>query len=252
MNVVIIEDEKMVADDLAGILHEINSDIKICSTLSSVKEAVTYMRTAQTPHLIFSDIQLGDGYSFEVFNEVYTPAPVIYCTAFNQHALEAFNNNGIAYVLKPYSKDTIIKALQKYQLLETAFTPSVNINYSQLLDAVTGKTPRPVTLLVNTANRIIPVKTSDIAFFATAPKGTCLTTFSGEKYELSYPLDELEDICGQEFFRASRQFLVNRAAVKEVLHYGLRKLFVVLSVQTSEEIVINKTKITSFLNWLKG
>lgn len=252
MNVVIIEDEKMVADDLAGILHEINSDITISSILSSVKEAVNYMRSAQTPHLIFSDIQLGDGYSFEVFNEVHTPAPVIYCTAFNQHALEAFNNNGIAYVLKPYSKETIKKALQKYELLEKAFAPAVPIDYSSLLNAITGKTTRTATLLVNTANKIIPVKTTDIAFFGTGHKGTCLTTFANEKYELSYPLDELEEICGREFFRASRQFLVNKSAVREVLHYGLRKLFVVLSVQSNEEIVINKTKITAFLNWLKG
>jgi two-component system, LytTR family, response regulator LytT len=252
MNVVIIEDEKMAADDLAGILQEINSDINISSTLSSVKEAVNYMRTAQTPHLIFSDIQLGDGYSFEVFNEVHTPAPVIYCTAFNQHALQAFDNNGIAYVLKPYSKDTIKKALHKYELLEKAFAPAVNIDYLQLLSAVTGKESRPATLLVNTANRIIPVKISDVAFFGTGNKGSCLTTFANEKYELSNPLDELEDICGQHFFRASRQYLVNKTAIKEVLHYGLRKLFVVLSVPANEEIVINKTRITAFLNWLKG
>ncbi len=251
MNVVIIEDEKMVADDLAGLLHEINSDITISSTLRSVKEAVSYMRTAQTPHLIFSDIQLGDGYSFEVFNEVKSTAPVIYCTAFNQHALEAFDNNGIAYVLKPYSKDTIKKALQKYQLLEKAFTPAVNINYTQLLDAVTGKTPKPATLLVNAANKIIPVKTSDIAFFSTEAKGTSIITFNNEKYNVNYALDELEDICGAQFYRASRQYLVNKTAVKEVMHYGLRKLFVVLTVQTNAEIVINKTKITAFLNWLK-
>lgn len=251
MNVVIIEDEKMVAEDLAAILREIDSGIHITSTLSSVKEAVRYMRSAQTPHLIFSDIQLGDGYSFEVFNEVNTPAPVIYCTAFNQHALEAFNNNGIAYVLKPYSKDTIKKALHKYQLLEKAFTPAVNINYNQLLDVVTGKTVKPLTLLVSSANKIIPVKTSEVAFFGTGARGSSLHTFDNIQYDLNYPLDELEEMCGGNFFRASRQYLINKTAVKEVQHYGLRKLFVVLSVQTSEEVVINKTKITAFLNWLK-
>lgn len=251
MNVVIIEDEKMVADDLARLLHEINNDIIISSTLRSVKEAVTYMRTAQTPHLIFSDIQLGDGYSFEVFNEVKNMAPVIYCTAFNHHALEAFENNGIAYVLKPYSKDTIKKALQKYLLLEKAFTPTVSINYNQLLNAVTGKTPRPATLLVNAVNKIIPVKTNEIAFFSTETKGTSFTTFANEKYRVNYPLDELEEMCGIQFYRASRQYLVNKTAVKEVMHYGLRKLFVVLTVQTNAEIMINKTKITDFLNWLK-
>lgn len=251
MNVVIIEDEKMVADDLATLLQEIDGGIRITSTLSSVKEAVSYMRSGQTPHLIFSDIMLGDGYSFEVFSEVNTPAPVIYCTAFNQHALEAFNNNGIAYVLKPYSKETIKKALQKYQLLEKAFTPAA-IDYANLLDAVTGKTPRPVTLLVSAANRIIPIKTTEVAFFGTGSRGSTLYTFDHLQYDLNYPLDELEAMCGDGFFRASRQYLVNRTAVKEVMHYGLRKLFVVLTVQTADEIVVNKTRITAFLNWLKA
>ncbi|MFN8252391.1 MAG: LytTR family DNA-binding domain-containing protein [Ferruginibacter sp.] len=250
MNVVIIEDEKMVADDLAAMLKEINGDIRITSTLSSVKETVRYMRSGQTPHLIFSDILLGDGYSFEAFSEAGTPAPVIYCTAFNQHALEAFNNNGIAYVLKPYSKDSIKKALLKYQLLEKAFTPAA-VDYTNLLDAVRGKTTRPVTLLVSSANRIIPVKTSDVAFFGTGSRGSTLYTFGNMQYDLTYPLDELEAMCGENFFRASRQYLVNKAAVKEVMHYGLRKLFVELSVQTGEEIVVNKTRITAFLNWLK-
>src|SRR5690242_4562656 len=129
MNVVLIEDEKLVSEDLSDILLSIDDNITISQTVSSVKEAVNYFRNHDSPQLIFSDIQLGDGYSFEIFKELQTTTPVIYCTAFNQHALQAFENNGIAYVLKPYSKNTIKQALDKYQLLKRSFGLQQQVNY---------------------------------------------------------------------------------------------------------------------------
>jgi len=252
MNVVLIEDEKLVSDDLADILHSLDGNINISHTISSVKEAVNYFKQHDTPQLIFSDIQLGDGYSFEIFKELQTNTPVIYCTAFNQHALQAFENNGIAYVLKPYSRNTIKQALDKYQSLKKTFSLHQQINYDSLLAAITGQTVRPQTLLVNYKNKIIPVKIAEVVFFNIEHKATSLVTMQNETYTINQSLDELEEICGQHFFRANRQFLINKAGVKEVLHYGLRKLFVTLSVDTTEQVVINKVKITAFLNWLKG
>lgn len=252
MNVVLIEDEKLVSDDLADILQSLDGNINISKTISSVKEAMHYFKNNVTPQLIFSDIQLGDGYSFEIFKELQTTTPVIYCTAFNQHALQAFENNGIAYVLKPYSKTTIKQALDKYQSLKKTFVLQQQINYDQLIAAITGNVAKPQTLLVNYKNKIIPVKITDIAFFTIEHKTTSLVTLQNQQYSINYTLDELEEICGADFFRANRQFLINKAAVKEVLHYGLRKLFVKLCVETNGEVVINKVKTTSFLNWLKG
>ena len=252
MNIVLIEDEKLVSDDLAEILHSLDGTINISQTISSVKEAVSYFKSHDLPQLIFSDIQLGDGYSFEIFKELQTTTPVIYCTAYNQHALQAIDNNGIAYVLKPYSKATIKQALDKYQLLKKTFGEQQQINYDNLLAAITGKTTRPQTLLVNYKNKIIPVKISDVAYFSIEHKATWLVTLQNDKYNISQTLDELEDMCGDHFFRANRQFLINKTSVKEVLHYGLRKLFVTLSVETHESVVINKVKITSFLTWLKS
>ena len=252
MNVVLIEDEKLVSEDLSDILHSLDDNITISRTISSVKEAVSYFKNHDSPQLIFSDIQLGDGYSFEIFKELQTTTPVIYCTAFNQHALQAFENNGIAYVLKPYSKNTIKQALDKYQSLKKTFSLHQQINYDNLLAAITGQPTKPQTLLVSYKNKIIPVKISDIAFFTVEHKATALTTLQNEKYNINHSLDELEDMCGAGFFRANRQFLVNKASVKEVLHYSLRKLFVNLCVETPEEVVINKVKATGFLNWLKG
>jgi two-component system, LytTR family, response regulator LytT len=252
MNVVVIEDEKLVSDDLTDILQSLDSSITISKTISSVKEAVAYFKNHATPQLIFSDIQLGDGYSFEIFKELHTTAPVIYCTAFNQHSLQAFENNGIAYVLKPYTKTTIKQALDKYQSLKKTFGLQQQVNYEQLISALSGNNvSKPQTLLVNYKNKIIPVKISEVAFFTIEHKTTTLTTLQNGQFSINHTLDEMEEICGTAFFRANRQFLINKTAVKEVLHYGLRKLFVQLSVDTREEVVINKVKTTVFLNWLK-
>ncbi|MGF2413398.1 LytR/AlgR family response regulator transcription factor [Ferruginibacter sp.] len=253
MNVVLIEDEKLVSDDLSDILQSLDGNIHISKTISSVKEAMHYFKNNATPQLIFSDIQLGDGYSFEIFKELQTTTPVIYCTAFNEHALQAFENNGIAYVLKPYSKNTIRQALDKYQSLKKTFVlQQQQINYDQLINAITGNSIKSQTLLVNYKNKIIPVKITDVAFFTIEHKTTSLVTLQNQQYSISHTLDELEQICGADFFRANRQFLINKAGVKEVLHYGLRKLFVNLCVETKGEVVINKVKTTVFLNWLKG
>ena len=251
MNVVLIEDEKLVSDDLSDILHSLDGNITISQTISSVKEAVSYFKDHESPQLIFSDIQLGDGYSFEIFKELQTTTPVIYCTAFNQHALQAFENNGIAYVLKPYSKNTIKQALDKYEALKKTFHLYQQVNYDNLIAAITGNSAKSQTLLVNYKNKIIPIKIADVAFFAIEHKATSLVTLQNQQYSINQTLDELEKTCGANFFRANRQFLINKASVKEVVHYGLRKLFVNLTVATSEEVIINKVKATSFLNWLK-
>jgi len=251
MEIVIIEDEKLVSDDLSDILQSIDKTISITKIISSVKEALTYFKKGTTPQLIFSDIQLGDGYSFEIFNKLQHTVPVIYCTAFNQHALQAFENNGIAYVLKPYTKTTIKQALEKYKLLKQNFTLQQHINYDDLRNALAANSPRPHSLLINNKNKIIPVKITDIAFFTIEHKTTSLVTFKNEKFNISHTLDELEEICGADFFRTNRQFLLNKNAVKEVVHYSFRKLFVNLYVDANVEVIINKEKSTIFLNWLK-
>ena len=252
MDIVIIEDEKLVSDDLSAILQSIDNTINIRKTISSVKEAIAYFSKSTTPQLIFSDIQLGDGYSFEIFNSLPNSAPVIYCTAFNQHALQAFENNGIAYILKPYTRSTIKQALEKYRMLKQNFNTQGQVNYEDLISALVPNSNKTNSLLVSNKNKIIPVKISDIAFFTIEHKTTLLVTFKNERFSINHTLDELEDICGPEYFRTNRQFLLNKNAVKDVLHYSFRKLFVNLCVETDFEVIISKEKSTMFLNWLKG
>ena len=142
MNIVIIEDEVLTAQDLSDILLHLPEKIQVSKTLSSVSEAVTYFREYNPPDLIFSDIQLGDGNSFEIFRQVRISFPVIYCTAFDEFALDAFQNNGIDYILKPFTRKIIQETIQKYIALRqtlscnnpgsTGFLPSLDRAEEQL------------------------------------------------------------------------------------------------------------------------
>jgi two-component system response regulator LytT len=252
MHVVLIEDEKLVSDELCELLIQIDPTISITAILSSVKEAIDYFKEPHTTHLIFSDIQLGDGYSFEIFEATQPTVPVIYCTAYHEHALQAFDHNGIAYVLKPYARESIENAIGKYKMFTNTNDRSLPVNYEALIHTLAGTQPRSQVLLINNGNKIIPVKTSDVACFRVDHKFTSLITFSNLRYQINNSLEELEELCGKAFFRANRQFLINKESIKEVEHYSLRKLFVKLHVKTEEEIIINKTKSAAFLNWLRS
>jgi len=249
MDIVIIEDEQLVANDLANILTHIGEDITVKKILFSVNEAITYFSENTLPQLIFSDIQLGDGYSFEIFKELQQHVPVVYCTAHDHHALEAFNHNGIAYILKPYSNKNIKEALDKCRYFQHTFSSPVN--YDLLLKSISMPKQQLPTLLVNYKNRIIPVKISEVAYFFIENKSVNLVTAGNAKYTVHNTLDELENTTGNMFYRANRQYLVNKKSIKEVIHYGHRKLFLSLDIETDHEIIINKNNMPDFLDWLQ-
>lgn len=252
MHIVLIEDEQLVSDELCELITTIDPTITITAVLRSVKEAIAYFQQHNKTELIFSDIQLGDGYSFEIFKAIQPTMPVIYCTAYHDHALQAFDHNGIAYVLKPYSRTSIENALSKYKMLMKNNGNRSSVSYETLLATITGQQAKPQVLLINNGNKIIPVKTTEVACFKVEHKHTLLTTILNQRFHTNHTLEELENLCGDVFFRANRQFLINKESVKEVEHYSLRKLFIKLHVKTEEEIIINKTKASAFLNWLKS
>ncbi|HMO62891.1 MAG TPA: LytTR family DNA-binding domain-containing protein [Ferruginibacter sp.] len=253
MQVIIIEDEILTAEDLSGILLKLPYTININRILPSVKQAVEYLRNQPPPDLIFCDIHLGDGHSFEIFKQVKTITPVIFCTAYNEYALEAFNNNGIGYVLKPFTKKTIKEAIDKYLALKSnaVFTP---VDFSKVLEALqTGQqAAKNTTLLVNWKDKILPVRIDDIALFSIEYRAVRLFTKSGADYIISQTLDELELMCGSSFYRANRQFLINKTAVQEVQQYTARKLLVKMGVKGNFDITIAKAKVPEFLSWLKS
>jgi DNA-binding LytR/AlgR family response regulator len=254
MEIVIIEDERFTADDLAETIVRVQPDIQIATILYSVKEAVQYFQNNQHPDLIFSDIQLGDGLSFEIFRTITMTPPVIFCTAYDEYALHAFKSNGIDYILKPYGEDTIATALRRYKALRNSFVRRPN-SYDLLSELFSDRiSQQDTSVLVYIKDKIVPLKTSDIALFYTEDETTYLMTFNQTRYHLNKTLEELEKITGNHFYRANRQYLVNRKSIKDVTQWFHRKLVVnlVIPFSTDKSITISKAKAPEFLNWLSG
>lgn len=251
MNIVIIEDEVVVAEDLElNIRKLIDQPVDIVQ-LKSVKEGIAWFKKNDAPDLVFSDIQLGDGLSFEIFIAEPVAVPVIFCTAYDEYALDAFKANGIDYILKPFTQQTLNSALQKYKQLKKIFSTDQNPQFDALMQMLTGKdTQRAASVLVYHQDKIIPVKMEDIALFYLENEVTHLLTFSGKCYFPNKNLDELEKLSGSYFFRTNRQSLICRKAITDVSSFFSRKLSLNLNVPFGEKIIVSKGKASQFLSWL--
>lgn len=252
MKIVIIEDEKLTADDLAETLLRVAHDVQIVAMLDSVSAATAWFRSNQLPDLIFSDIQLGDGLSFEIFKAINISTPVIFCTAFDEYALRAFDANGIDYILKPFDNTTVETALSKYRKLKNQFSPG-KANLEQLIALMEQKKrPQQGAVLVYKHDKIMPVRFDDIALFYIENEITWLITFDNKKFTINKTIETIEETVPEYFFRVNRQFLINRNAIKEASQYFARKLAITLCVPFKETITVSKNKVTEFLNWLSA
>ncbi len=252
MKIVIIEDEKLTATDLAETIASVNPLANIVATLTSVENAISWFRFNQQPDLIFSDIQLGDGLSFEIFKAIGNTAPVIFCTAFDEYALRAFEANGIDYILKPFDRQTIETALAKYTKLKNSIIQN-SINFEELLRQIMPK-KRTVqsSVLVYKNDKILPVRFDSIALFYIENEITHLITFENKHFTINKTIENLEEIAPVDFYRVNRQFLINRKAVKEASQYFARKLSLTLTLPFNETITVSKNKVTDFLEWLSN
>lgn len=250
MKVVIIEDEPLMADDLKDTLRLADPGIVVAAILPSVKQAMEYFPAHEAPDIIFSDIQLGDGLSFEIFGSLNIAAPVIFCTAYDEYALDAFKANGIDYVLKPFTVKAIGDTLKKYHFLQHSLSTSDN-QHDKLLSLLGKELSRDnTTILVYQREKIIPLAVKDIAVCSVAGEVTRVHCFDQQTYIVSYTLDELENTCGKNFFRANRQHLINACAVREAAHYAGRKLLVSLNISFQGPIIVSKARGPLFLEWL--
>lgn len=250
MKLIIIEDEKVTARDLAQTIEELYPGTRIEKILSTVKESINYFSGGTDADLIFSDIQLGDGLSFEIFSKVEIDAPVVFCTAFDEYALQAFKANGIDYILKPFTTGAVAAAINKYLSLK-GMTIESTLSYKALEQLFSSrKTLDTGAVLVYQKDKILPIALNKIAFFCLKNGVVSLTTFDKTSYLINKNLEELEKMTEPLFFRANRQFLINRKAVLDASSYLSRKLSVSLSVPTPETITVSKEKMPQFLDWL--
>lgn len=250
MNVLIIEDEMMSAEDLADHIVQADPTITIMAMLASVKESVAYLNVNTNIDLIFSDIQLGDGLSFEIFKKVPVSTLIIFCTAFDQYAIEAFKNNGIDYILKPFDNQSVLNTLGKYHQLKQYFKPE-KIDYEQLIKQLSGKTKNNInSVLIYQKDKVLPLKLNEVALFYIEHEITQVVCLNRKSYTIPQNLDELESITNGTFFRVNRQYLINRAVVKDAEVYFHRKYIINLVVDFPEKIIVSKNRVSAFFSWL--
>jgi DNA-binding LytR/AlgR family response regulator len=250
MKIVIIEDEELAAKDLKRTILAVEPDIQIAAILNSVEEANEYFRDNEEPDLIFSDIKLGDGLSFEIFRKMNNHIPVIFCTAYDTYLAEAFKVTGIDYILKPFTKASIGKALTKYQNLEKQFTRNKE-EYKNLIDLLEAKlSPKKKAVIVREGDKIIPLDASGVAFFLIDDGYTYAYTFDQKKLSVNDNLEDMEQSFTPLFFRANRQYLVNRKAIKDASHFFNRKIIINLTIPFKDQIIVGKLKATQFVEWL--
>lgn len=254
MKILILEDEIKTAKLLERYVKEVKPEARILQSIQSVEEAIEFLSKDELPDLIFMDIQLADGSSFEVFQEVDIRCPVIFCTAYNQYAVDAFKVNGIGYILKPFDREMVARALGKVDNLAGYFQqtrPQFKV-IEELLSKTLRSTAKQ-SFLVYHKQKYLPVEVKEIAFFYIKNELTLIYTFSGGSYVIDQSLDTLDAmLSGSEFYRANRQFLIHFKAIKEVESYFARKLLVHLKLATPEPVIISKAKASHFMEWLSS
>jgi DNA-binding LytR/AlgR family response regulator len=252
MKVIILEDEFYTAEDLKRTLSIIDANIEVIAVLQSVKEAKAFFSNTNEFDLIFSDIQLGDGVSFEVFKQFEITAPIVFITAYNDYAMQAFNANGVDYILKPFGINEIKNTLEKVKKIQSSSTFSDEKLFAVINELNKTRTNEVFKVLVYHKEKIIPIPIHEIALFYIDEKVLRLVDNKSNHFMINYKMEELEKIGGNQFYRANRQYLINRSFIKEVNTYTNRKQKVILTISFNQEILISKEKTTSFLDWIKG
>ncbi len=260
MKILIIEDEALAAKRLVELITMIDDTINIVGVVDSIEQGVEWLAENPSPELIFSDIELADGVSFEIFKQVKVECPIIFCTAYNQYTMEAFEINAISYILKPISREQVAKALEKFHSMREIFTPkSDTIEYNTQIEGLLkligggGSSQHyKSTLMMNAGEKIIPISVNDIAYIYATTSGLQITTTKGQEFGYSSTLDELEGaLDDKKFFRASRQFIVPRWSIHSIERYFNRTLTVKLNHKTPETVNVSRLKAKKFLEWME-
>lgn len=249
MRVVIIEDETAAAQNLSAILRKICPDVEIVATIDTVVDSIDFFRSEQQLDLVFMDIHLADGASFRIFDKVKIDTPIIFTTAYDQYAIEAFKVNSIDYLLKPINEADITRAIEKWQRLTSAERKEYSVRISDTV-AQRQQTEQQV-FLVHFRDKIIPLHSHDIAFLHTFEEHVTAYCHNGERYQVDFTLEALQGkLSAEEFFRANRQFIISRKAVKDISVWFGSRLTVNLTLETPERIIIPKARVHEFKGWL--
>lgn len=249
MKAVIVEDEQIASSRLKGLIEELAPDITVVKILSSVESGKDWFLKSEAPDLIFLDIQLNDGYGFDVLDELENHPPVIFTTAYNEYAIRSFKYNGLDYLLKPIDKKDLKRALDKYRL--SPYNSS-EIHVSQIGDLkklLVKEYKR--RFIVKVGNHFSSFDVDNIFFFKSHNGIIHLYTSNGKCYPVEYSLDQLEEILNPiDFFRINRQYVISLNSVMEIHHYFNSRLLLKLTPFETEKVIVSRERCTAFKKWL--
>lgn len=256
MKVVIIEDEKPAADKLSQLLTEYDPDTQLLAVLQSVEQSVRWIRENEDePDLYFLDIQLTDGSSFEIFEEITINKPVIFVTAYNEYAIQAFRLNSIDYLLKPLNYKDLYRALEKIKTLrENLPANREKQQYDELSRVLLEMNKSYKTrFLVKVGDHLRSVKTENIQLFYAEGRTVYILTTKKNKYIIDYTLEELMNhLDPNMFFRPNRSFILNINAIKDVVVYSNSRLLIELNFPFDKEIIVSRDRVAQLKTWFEG
>lgn len=246
MNIIIIEDEKPAARLLHRRIEKLG--LQVSKSLHSIEESVEWLSNNPQPDLIFLDIQLSDGLSFEIFDQVEIHSAIIFTTAYDEYVLKAFKLNSVDYLLKPVDEEELAFAIEKFEKQR-----EVKVNFSQLRNLLDQNKTFKERFTTKIGTSIKMILTSDIELFYSENKATYAHTKEGRNYVLDYTLDKLEELIDpKQFFRINRGQMIKLEAIRDISVYSNSRLKIFLNHYSEQECVVSREKVNDFRNWLEN
>jgi two-component system LytT family response regulator len=252
INIAVIEDEPATARNLKNILMEADPEIEVVAVLSSVASSIEWLKNNNAIcDLLFMDIRLSDGLSFEIFGNIIPDAPVIFVTAYNEYALKAFKKNGIDYILKPFDEEEILQSLEKFKKLKHSSKPNTDKDLQSFLKEIQMQSAFKKSFLVHYRDKLIPLSAAAIQWFQSVNETVHAVTADNKFYIVEGTLEKLQAALDPaQFFRANRQFIVNRNAISEIDFFFNGRLLVKVNPASKENILISKARVPEFKLWM--
>lgn len=251
MNILIIEDEPHTAQLLCDIIEK-DRDFIVVKMIDSISDTIVYLnKHHQNIDLIFMDINLTDGHSFEIFKHIDISIPVVFCTSYDEYTMEAIKNNGIDYILKPFQDEEIYKALNKYKHLVNSIQSKIS-SFSKTLDFKQPTTNYQDSFLTQQQEKSVVVYAKDIALFSIESEVVYIYTFDKKRLPVFKKMEYIESVCDpQLFFRINRQMLVNRSNIRAIEPYFNRKVVLHLNVNAKEKAIVSRMNVSALKRWIE-
>lgn len=250
--IVLIEDEPLAVEKLSDYIKRYQPQYEIIADIDSVEYAIQWLKNNPSPDLLFVDIQLADGVSFDIFKEVSVQTPIIFVTAYDSYALQAFQQNSVDYILKPYQYEAIVKAIDKFEANFNKTTPAIDIAMLEAaMEALSNKYKQ--RFVVKYKDKLLSIPIEQVQAFLSEDKYTMLIGETGKKHFIQYRLDELERLLPpKKFYRINRRLIIHISFLKEVLAYSGSRLKVELTHFQHQKLIVSRDKVSDFKRWLSG